>query len=128
MVALCFAERYAAQVNHIVVLTPLTGPGVSTAWRSVQRQIVREAIARVMRSRLKLARRAGDGHVSQSIEFALRFGVRRRALRTASASRLRITVCARRRLCTEVSRRIILAERSIDLHAMDATQCIHPQR
>jgi len=47
MVALCFAERYAELVNHIVVLSAADKSQVlSTAWRSVQRQIVREAIAR----------------------------------------------------------------------------------
>jgi homoserine O-acetyltransferase len=47
MVALCFAERYASLVNHIVVLSAADrGQVLSTAWRSVQRQIVREAIAR----------------------------------------------------------------------------------
>jgi homoserine O-acetyltransferase/O-succinyltransferase len=47
MVALCFAERYAELVKHIIVLSAADKAQVlSTAWRSVQRQIVREAIAR----------------------------------------------------------------------------------
>ena len=58
MVALCFAERYAELVKHIVVLSAADKSQVlSTAWRSVQRQIVREAIARGDgASGLKLAR------------------------------------------------------------------------
>ena len=41
MVALCFAERYAELVNHIVVLSAADKSQVlSTAWRSVQRQAV----------------------------------------------------------------------------------------
>jgi len=47
MVALCFAERYAALVNHIVVLSAADrGQVLSTAVAQRAAAIVREAIAR----------------------------------------------------------------------------------
>ena len=84
MVALCFAERYAELVGHIVVLSAADKSQVlSTAWRSVQRQIVREAIARGDgRGGTEARARAGDGDLSQrrGISAALRRR-RRRAMR-----------------------------------------------
>src|SRR6266404_2121647 len=75
MVALCFAERYADLVNHIVVLSAADKSQVlSTAWRSVQRQIVREAIARGDGpSGLKLARALAMATYRSQTEFAMRF-------------------------------------------------------
>src|SRR3984893_12332875 len=47
MVALSFAARHAALVDRIVIVSAADRAQVlSTAWRSVQRQIVRDAIAR----------------------------------------------------------------------------------
>ena len=76
MVALCFAERHAARVGRIVVLSAADKSQVlSTAWRSVQRQIVREAIARGDGpSGLKLARALAMATYRSSVEFELRFG------------------------------------------------------
>src|SRR5258708_28753871 len=75
MVALCFAERYAELVNHIVVLSAADKSQVlSTAWRSVQRQIVREAIARGDGpAGLKLARAPALAPYRRPVEFQLRF-------------------------------------------------------
>ena len=76
MVALCFAERYAALVGRIVVLSAADRSQVlSTAWRSVQRQIVREAIARGDGAAgLKLARALAMATYRSAVEFELRFG------------------------------------------------------
>ena len=76
MVALCFAERHAAQIGRIVVLSAADKAQVlSTAWRSVQRQIVREAIARGDGpSGLKLARALAMATYRSAVEFDLRFG------------------------------------------------------
>jgi len=76
MVALCFAERHAALVERIVVLSAADKAQVlSTAWRSVQRQIVREAIARGDGpSGLKLARALAMATYRSAVEFELRFG------------------------------------------------------
>jgi homoserine O-acetyltransferase len=76
MVALCFAQRYAELVGRIVVLSAADKAQVlSTAWRSVQRQIVREAIARNDGpSGLKLARALAMATYRSGVEFELRFG------------------------------------------------------
>ncbi len=76
MVALCFAERYAELVRHIVILSAADKSQVlSTAWRSVQRQIVREAIARGDGpAGLKLARALAMATYRSNVEFQLRFG------------------------------------------------------
>jgi homoserine O-acetyltransferase len=75
MVALCFAERHPLRVNHIVVLSAADKSRVlSTAWRSVQRQIVREAIARGDGAAgLKLARALAMATYRTGAEFQQRF-------------------------------------------------------
>jgi len=75
MVALSFAARHPAQLGRIVVVSAADRPQVlSTAWRSVQRQIVREAIARGDgASGLKLARALAMATYRSQTEFAMRF-------------------------------------------------------
>lgn len=75
MVALCFAERYPQQIKHIVVLSAADRAQVlSTAWRSVQRQIIREALARGDGAAgLKLARALAMATYRSAVEFSLRF-------------------------------------------------------
>ncbi len=47
MVALCFAERFSSYVDRIVVISAADRPHpMSTAWRSVQRAIVRYALTK----------------------------------------------------------------------------------
>ena len=120
MVALCFAERYPALVGHIVVLSAADRSQVlSTAWRSVQRQIVREAIARGDGAAgLKLARALAMATYRSPIEFAIRFGGAPQRMRgPLSISDRRVPVRARRRLCAEVPRRIVLDLERIDRFA-----------
>jgi homoserine O-acetyltransferase len=76
MVALSFAVRHAAAVDRIVVVSAADKSQVlSTAWRSVQRQIVREALARGDGpSGLKLARALAMATYRSPGEFAMRFG------------------------------------------------------
>jgi homoserine O-acetyltransferase len=130
MVALCFAERYANLVQHIVVLSGADKAQVlSTAWRSVQRQIVREAIARGDGAAgLKLARAFAMATYRSNVEFSLRFG----GAPTRSADRFRFPIeeylFARgddyvRKYRAESF--LVLSE-SIDLHLMDATQVHTP--
>ncbi len=76
MVALSFAALHPEHVGRIVILSAADRPQVlSTAWRSVQRQIVREAIARGDgASGLKLARALAMATYRSQTEFAMRFG------------------------------------------------------
>jgi homoserine O-acetyltransferase len=73
---LSFAARHAASVDRIVILSAADRAQVlSTAWRSVQRQIVREAIARGDGAAgLKLARALAMATYRSQTEFAMRFG------------------------------------------------------
>jgi len=126
MVALCFAERHAQLVGHIVVLSAADRSQVlSTAWRSVQRQIVREAIARGDgASGLKLARALAMATYRSNIEFAIRFG----GAPTRSADRFRFPIedylFARGDDYVQKYRAesFLTLSESIDLHEMDATQ------
>ena len=125
MVALCFAERYAALVGHIVVLSAADKSQVlSTAWRSVQRQIVREAIARGDGpSGLKLARALAMATYRSAVEFELRFG----GAPTREADRFRFPIeeylFARGDDYVQKYRAetFLCLSESIDLHQMDAT-------
>lgn len=75
MVALCFAARHPDAVGRIVVMGAAERPQpLSTAWRSVQRQIVREALQRDEgASGLKLARAMAMTTYRSAAELALRF-------------------------------------------------------
>ncbi len=125
MVALCFAERHAALVGRIVVLSAADKSQVlSTAWRSVQRQIVREAIARGDGpSGLKLARALAMATYRSAVEFELRFG----GAPVREPDRFRFPIedylFARGDDYVQKYRAetfLVLSE-SIDLHRMDAT-------
>jgi homoserine O-acetyltransferase/O-succinyltransferase len=75
MVALAFAERFAAEVSRIVSISAADrAHPMSTAWRSVQRAIVRYASARGEGSEgLKLARALAMATYRSPAEFAARF-------------------------------------------------------
>lgn len=125
MVALCFAERYPALVGRIVVLSAADKSQVlSTAWRSVQRQIVREALARGDGpAGLKLGRALAMATYRSSVEFALRFG----GAPVREGDRFRFPIedylFARgdEYVRTYRAESFLVLSESIDLHAMDAT-------
>jgi homoserine O-acetyltransferase len=75
MVALAYAARHPASVEQIVIVSAADrSQALSTAWRSVQRQIVREAIARGDGpAGLKLARALAMATYRSQVEFAMRF-------------------------------------------------------
>jgi homoserine O-acetyltransferase len=105
------------------------GQVLSTAWRSVQRQIVREAIARGDGAAgLKLARALAMATYRSPIEFALRFG----GEPTRAANRFRFPIeeylFARGDDYVQNYRAesFLTLSESIDLHAMDATQVHTP--
>jgi homoserine O-acetyltransferase len=130
MVALCFAERHPALVGRIVVLSGADKSQVlSTAWRSVQRQIVREAIARGDGpSGLKLARALAMATYRSNVEFELRFG----GAPKREADRFRFPIeeylFARGDDYVQKYRAetFLCLSESIDLHLMDATQVRTP--
>lgn len=130
MTALCFAERHPELVKHIVVLSAADKAQVlSTAWRSVQRQIVREAIARGDGpAGLKLARALAMATYRSAVEFQLRFG----AAPARDEDRFRFPIedylFARGDDYVQKYRAesfLVLSE-SIDLHHMDATRVHTP--
>ena len=130
MVALCFAERYAELVNHIVVLSAADKSQVlSTAWRSVQRQIVREAIARGDGAAgLKLARALAMATYRSAVEFQLRFGAPPKRNEDRFRFAIEDYLFARGDDYVQKYRAesfLVLSE-SIDLHQMDATQVHTP--
>ncbi|HTV95291.1 MAG TPA: homoserine O-succinyltransferase [Steroidobacteraceae bacterium] len=130
MVALCFAERHAELVGRIVVLSAADRSQVlSTAWRSVQRQIVREAIARGDGpSGLKLARALAMATYRSSVEFELRFGGP--PVREADRFRFPIEEYLFARGDDYVQKyraeTFLSLSESIDLHQMDATRVRTP--
>ncbi|GAC1300571.1 MAG: homoserine O-succinyltransferase [Steroidobacteraceae bacterium] len=130
MVALCFAERYPELVKHIVILSAADKAQVlSTAWRSVQRQIVREAIERNDGpAGLKLARALAMATYRSAVEFQLRFG----GAPTRTDDRFRFPIedylFARGDDYVQKYRAesfLVLSE-SIDLHQVDATRVHTP--
>lgn len=76
MVALAFAERWPERVRHIVVISAADrAHPLSTAWRSVQRAIVRYAAKHADGPEgLRLARALAMTTYRSSEEFAARFG------------------------------------------------------
>jgi homoserine O-acetyltransferase/O-succinyltransferase len=130
MVALCFAEKHAAWVRHILVVSAADrSQALSTAWRSVQRQIVREAIARGDGpSGLKLARALAMATYRSAVEFQLRFG----APPTRNAERFRFPIedylFARGDDYVQKHRAetFLTLSESIDLHRMDAMRVHTP--
>lgn len=130
MIALCFAEKHPTWVQHIVVLSAADrSQALATAWRCVQRQIVREAIARGDGAAgLKLARALAMATYRSSIEFALRFG----GVATRIEGRFRFPIedylFARGDDYVQKYRAesFLTLSESIDLHAMDATQVHTP--
>src|SRR5260370_3089460 len=127
MGALCFAERYAELVNRIVALSAADKSQVlSTAWRSVQRQIVREAIPRGDGAAgLKLARALAMATYRSAVEFQLRFG----AAPTRNEYRFRFPIedylFARGDDYVPKYRAesVLVLRESIDLHQMPSTPC-----
>jgi homoserine O-acetyltransferase len=124
MVALSFAARHPACVGRLVVLSATDRtPPLSTAWRAVQRQIVREALARGDGpAGLRLARALAMTTYRSAAEFEQRFS----AVPVRAGNRYRFPVedylFARGdhyALQYRAESFLALSE-SIDLHDMDA--------
>jgi homoserine O-acetyltransferase/O-succinyltransferase len=130
MVALSFAARHAALVDRIVIVSAADRAQVlSTAWRSVQRQIVREAIARGDGAAgLKLARALAMATYRSQAEFAMRFGGP--AVRDAERFRFPVEGYLFARGDDYVQKyraeSFLALSESIDLHEVDAAQVRTP--
>jgi homoserine O-acetyltransferase/O-succinyltransferase len=130
MVALSFAARHASLVDRIVILSAADRAQVlSTAWRSVQRQIVREAIARGDGpAGLKLARALAMATYRSQTEFAMRFGGP--AVRDAERFRFPVEGYLFARGDDYVQKyraeSFLALSESIDLHDVDAAQVRTP--
>ncbi len=130
MVALAFAERYPARVARLVVISAAdrTHP-MSTAWRTVQRRIVRFA-ASLGRARegLELARALAMATYRTPAEFAARFGHSPRRLDGGFVFPVEEYLFARGRDYAgryQPESFLCLSE-SIDLHSVDATRISAP--
>jgi homoserine O-acetyltransferase/O-succinyltransferase len=130
MVALSFAVRHGPLVDRIVILSAADRAQVlSTAWRSVQRQIVREAIARGDGpAGLKLARALAMATYRSQVEFAMRFGGP--AVRDAERFRFPVEGYLFARGDDYVQKyraeSFLALSESIDLHDVDAAQVRTP--
>jgi homoserine O-acetyltransferase len=130
MVALSFAARHAGSAGRIVILSAADRSQVlSTAWRSVQRQIVREAIARGDGpGGLKLARALAMATYRSQAEFALRF--RGPAVRDGQRFRFPVEGYLFARGDDYVQKyraeSFLALSESIDLHEVDAAQVRTP--
>jgi homoserine O-acetyltransferase len=130
MVALAFAERYPERVSQLVVISAAdrTHP-MATAWRSVQRRIVR--LARELgttREGLVLARALAMSTYRSPEEFAARFAGSPRATETGFVFPVEEYLMARGRDYAqryEPDSFLCLSE-SIDLHRVDAARIFVP--
>jgi homoserine O-acetyltransferase len=130
MVALSYAIRHPASVDRIVIVSAADRAQVlSTAWRSVQRQIVREAILRGDGpAGLKLARALAMATYRTRTEFAARFAGP--AVRDAERFRFPVEGYLFARGDDYVQRyraeSFLALSESIDLHDVDAAQVLTP--
>ena len=132
MVALAFGERYPERVSQLLVIGAADrAHPMATAWRSVQRRIVRFAAQERQRRRegLQLARALAMSTYRSTEEFAARFaGPPTQARRRASCSRSR-TICSARGADYAARYRpesFLCLSESIDLHRVDAARIFVP--
>jgi homoserine O-acetyltransferase len=126
MVALAFAERYPRRVEQLVVISAAdrTHP-LSTAWRSVQRHIVRFALAQNQAAEgLILARALAMATYRSPEEFAARFAQPPRRVDDQFVFPVEDYLFARGRDYASRYRAeaFLCLSESIDLHAVDATR------
>ncbi len=126
MVALAFAERYPTRVERLVVISAAdrTHP-MATAWRTVQRRIVRFAASLGRASEgLELARALAMATYRTPGEFAARFGQPPRRVEGAYVFPIEEYLFARGRdyAGRYRSESFLCLSESIDLHAVDAAR------
>jgi homoserine O-acetyltransferase len=124
MVALAFAERYPERVEQLLIISAAehTHP-MATAWRSVQRRIVRFALQLGRPAEgLELARALAMATYRSPQEFAERFAQPPRLEQGRFVFAVEgVFAESRPRLCRALSARSLpVLSESIDLHAVDA--------
>jgi len=126
MVALAFAERHPTRVERLVVISAADRPHpLATAWRSVQRRIVRFAASLGHASEgLELARALAMATYRTPGEFAARFGQGPRSVDGAYIFPIEEYLFARGRDYAGRYRpeSFLCLSESIDLHTVDATR------
>ncbi len=126
MVALAFAERYPERVEQLVVISAADrAHPMATAWRSVQRRIVRFALAQERPAEgLQLARALAMATYRSPEEFAARFAQAPRRVDGEFIFPIEEYLFARGRdYATRYRAESFLClSESIDLHAVDATR------
>lgn len=126
MVALAFAERWPELVRHIVVISAADrAHPLSTAWRSVQRAIVRYAAKHSDGAEgLRLARALAMTTYRSSEEFAARFGGE--ATRVDGRFQFPVESYLMARgdayAASYIPEAFVCLSESIDLHRVDATR------
>jgi homoserine O-acetyltransferase len=130
MVALAFAERFPDRVARLVILSAADrAHPMATAWRSVQRRIVRLARATGQASEgLELARALAMTTYRSPEEFAARFGGAPRLDAEGAVFPVEEYLLARG---ADYARRhrpeaFLCLSESLDLHAIDATRVFVP--
>jgi homoserine O-acetyltransferase len=126
MVALAFAERYPERVEQLLVISAADrAHPMATAWRSVQRRIVRFALAQGQAGEgLQLARALAMATYRSPEEFAARFAQAPRQLAGEFVFPIEEYLFARGRdyAARYRAESFLCLSESIDLHAVDATR------
>jgi homoserine O-acetyltransferase/O-succinyltransferase len=126
MVALAFAERDAARVEHIIVISGADrAHPMATAWRSVQRRIVRFGLSSGRAAEgLELARALAMATYRSPDEFAARFSSPAQALDGHFVFPVEEYLLARGRDYAARYRpeSFLCLSESIDLHSIDASR------
>jgi homoserine O-acetyltransferase len=130
MVALAFAERYADRVQQLLVISAAdrTHP-MSTAWRSVQRRVLRFALgAGHGADGMELARALAMATYRSPDEFAARFNHAPRQIDGRFVFPVEEYLFARGRdyAARYRAESFLCLSESIDLHAIDATRVATP--
>jgi homoserine O-acetyltransferase len=130
MVALAFAERYPERVERLLVLSAAdrTHP-MATAWRCVQRRIVRFALStRRPAEGLELARALAMASYRSPLEFAARFNFapERSGERFVFPVEQYLMARGRDYAARYLPESFLCLSESIDLHAVDAARIATP--
>jgi homoserine O-acetyltransferase len=130
MVALAFAERHGHRVEQLLVISAADrAHPMATAWRSVQRRMVRFALAAGRPTEgLELARALAMATYRSAEEFAARFESAPRQLDGRFVFPVEEYLCARGRdyAARHLAESFLCLSESIDLHAVDATRVATP--